>query len=182
MMLIPLLAIYEAAVIVDVLGFLGRRRGMVSAVFAVGAIGALAGVLIRFRPPVIETGWEFVAWVAAGIAIVAVSWLRWRFAAMLVLVGMMTLFPLRRFQTLFPTAQKDEQREQRRAMAFVYEHTGMSDTVFDGWKGICTRFGGMRGITFFLHREIRLMVPEGKWGELRRIGGGEHSADVGGDG
>ena len=77
---------------------------------------------------------------------------------------MMTVFPFRRFQTLFALSNE----ANRQSMAFVYAHSRPEDTVFDGWKSITAPFRPHAWYYFFLHKEIRLMVPKQAWEELRR--------------
>jgi len=85
--------------------------------------------------------------------------------ALLILITMLTLFPARRFLSLLPRSDSHPSRispnndDQLAALRYIQEKTSPADPIFDGWDKISAPFRPHAFPYFFLHREIRPMLP-----------------------
>jgi len=87
---------------------------------------------------------------------------RWSFPVMVTFLILLELAPMTHLAQSFHK-RNDAQLE---ALRYVMAHTNPQEQVMDGWRGL----GVFRLHTFyyyFLHPEIRAMVPESAWQSLR---------------
>jgi hypothetical protein len=181
LMPVVFLAVLEGMVVVEMVRLgekgwalwnVGRRRGPAGrpaarpgrwwGKLAVGGLGimAVAWILWKLRPPLVENAVELCAWAAALLAAAAALKYRQRHAALAIALVMLSLFPLRRAQTLLRVTND----EQRARMAYVYQLTGPRDAVMDGWHNMAAPFRPHVWYWWFLPVDMRPLVPEAEYG------------------
>jgi hypothetical protein len=175
LMLIPLLAIYQSILLLQTIIYLKRKislRTLRELTPFILAFIIFIVIIIFITPPFAPSITEKFAWLLTLPTALYLLRKQSRPLALLLLVTMMLLFPIRRFLTLLPATRNEtaerspNNNAQKLALAYIHSKTDPPDPVFDGWHNMSAPFRPHAFHYFFLHREIRPMLPQSTWDQL----------------
>jgi 4-amino-4-deoxy-L-arabinose transferase-like glycosyltransferase len=166
LMFLPLLALLAGGLLVEGLEVADaalrgrlqwRWRAWVGAVLVAGVAALGLWVAFRYGKPNLGGGLSTAAWAAAGGGAVILLLLRLRYLAGAVLLVVLSLYPLQQMHAAFGWKNDATLTELR----YVLENTSPHETTMDGWTGRGV-FRPHAYFYFFLHPEIRAMLPAGE--------------------